>query len=198
MASSATPLAADDPWRAGCAQTNLVAHCRDRPPDPGAAWAADVRLERVAAGFHNAVFVTTPAHDARLFVAEQGGKIRIVRGGKILPKAFLNISAKVGRKSAEQRLLGLAFHPKYATNGLFYVNYTDLTGATVIAEYRRSSQRDRALPDSERIIIRIERTALNHNGDMVAFGPDRYLYTGHGRQRRRRCSHARSSPTACR
>ena len=115
-----------------------------------------------------------------MFVAEQGGKIRTVRAGKILPKAFLNISAKVGRASAERGLLGLAFHPKYKTNGLFYVNYTDLTGATVIAEYRRSSQRDRALPDSERIIIRIELTALNHNGGMVAFGPDGYLYIGMG------------------
>ena len=115
-----------------------------------------------------------------MFVAEQGGKIRTVRAGKILPKAFLNISAKVGRASAERGLLGLAFHPKYKTNGLFDVNYTDLTGATVIAEYRRSSQRDRALPDSERIIIRIELTALNHNGGMVAFGPDGYLYIGMG------------------
>jgi len=115
----------------------------------------------------------------RLFILEQPGTIRILERGKLLDVPFLDIKERVFF-GGEQGLLGLAFHPEYRLNGRFFVNYTRKDdGATVIAEYHRSEQVDRAGRE-ERILLLIPQPYPNHNGGMIAFGPDGYLYIGMG------------------
>ncbi|HEX8940293.1 MAG TPA: PQQ-dependent sugar dehydrogenase [Candidatus Limnocylindrales bacterium] len=141
-------------------------------------------LRQLASGLDRPVFVTG-AGDAsgRLFVVEQTGRIRIVRDGRILPSPFLDLSGSIVC-CGEQGLLGLAFHPRYADDGRFYVYYTanDGTHDVTIAEYRRSaSDPDVADPASGRILVQVAHDqAANHDGGMLAFGPDGRLYAGLG------------------
>jgi glucose/arabinose dehydrogenase len=117
----------------------------------------------------------------RLFVVEKPGRIRIIRNGSLLDTPFLNIRDRVGSSGSEQGLLGLAFHPQYAQNGYFYVNYTDKNGNTVIARFSVSAQDpNRADPTSEQRLISVSQPFRNHNGGEVTFGPDGYLYLGLG------------------
>jgi len=114
----------------------------------------------------------------RLFVVEQVGRIRVVRADGSVA-TFLDIRSAVSR-GGEQGLLGLAFHPGYAANGRFFVNYTNTAGDTVIREYRVSSDPDRASGTPVRTILRIDQPYANHNGGHLAFGPDGFLYIGMG------------------
>src|SRR4029453_16412171 len=98
---------------------------------------------------------TPPGDRQRLFVVEQGGRIRIVRGGAIVQAPFLDITGRT-RGGGEQGLLGLAFHPRYAENGRFYVNYTDPGGDTHISEFRTSTNPDLADPASERELLFVD------------------------------------------
>lgn len=125
----------------------------------------------VSAGLSKPVFVTH-ANDGsgRLFVVEQDGKIRIIQNGVLQSAPFLNLTSKVS-KGSERGLLGLAFHPNYLSNGKFYVNYTNLAGDTVVAEY---------VGTTGRTLLTIDQPYSNHNGGMLAFGPDGYLYIGMG------------------
>ena len=116
----------------------------------------------------------------RLFVIEKEGRIRIVANGQLAPSPFLDITGIVSSRANERGLLGLAFHPDYASNGRFFVNYTQLRGATVIAEYRVSADPDRADPRSAQVMLTQAQPFANHNGGMVAFGPDGMLYVGLG------------------
>jgi glucose/arabinose dehydrogenase len=124
----------------------------------------------------------THAGDERLFVIEQVGRIRIIEDGQLLETPFLDIQPKVTRAGNEQGLLGLAFDPNYAESGAFYVNYTSREGDgdTVVARYQVSDDPNVADPDSEQVILNIEQPYENHNGGMLAFGPDGYLYIGMG------------------
>src|SRR5256714_214705 len=117
----------------------------------------------------------------RLFVVEQGGKIRIVKNGVLQSSPFLDISVRIST-GGERGLLGLAFPPGYAQKGYFYINYTNAAGNTVIARYRRSaSNADSADAASEQIIITIAQPFANHNGGQPAFGlRDGLLYIGRG------------------
>jgi glucose/arabinose dehydrogenase len=116
----------------------------------------------------------------RLFIVEKGGRIRIVKNGNLLATPFLDISGSVSR-GGEQGLLGLAFHPSFETNRKFYVNFTNTAGNTVVREYKASStNRDRAASGSARTLLRISQPYANHNGGMLAFGRDGYLYIGTG------------------
>lgn len=120
----------------------------------------------------------------RLFVVEQGGKIRTIKAGSILSAPFLDISSKV-TLSGEMGLLGMAFHPSYATNRRFYVNYvrgSSSEAQTVIAEYQAlASNPDQADPASERILLTVNQpNETNHKGGQLAFGPDGLLYIGLG------------------
>jgi glucose/arabinose dehydrogenase len=145
------------------------------------AQAAGVALQKVASGLSKPVYVTSP-HDgsSRLFVVEQTGKIKVISGGKVLATPFLDLSSLVS-KGGEQGLLGLAFHPNYRSNGLFYVDYTRLNGDTVIARYRRSSTNPNvAVRSSAYPMLTIAQPYANHNGGMLSFGPDGYLYIGMG------------------
>ena len=142
---------------------------------------ARIRLALRAGGLSNPVFVTS-ARDGtgRLFIVEQGGRIRIYKDGKILSTPFLSITTQVS-KGYEQGLLGLAFHPEYKTNRRLFINFTDVNGDTIVREYRASSTNPNVVATSTaRHIIKIGQPYDNHNGGMLAFGPDGYLYIGMG------------------
>jgi glucose/arabinose dehydrogenase len=155
---------------------------RALPPAPAPAETARKagKLHLVTVGrFDNPVYVASPPGDRRrLFVVEQGGVIRVMRGGKTLSQPFLDISGEV-LSGGEQGLLGLAFAPDYARSGGFYVNYTNTTGDTRIVEYRRASP-DRADPGSARVVLAQQQPEANHNGGQLAFGPDGLFYIGLG------------------
>jgi glucose/arabinose dehydrogenase len=124
----------------------------------------------------------TNANDntGRIFVVEQGGKIRIVKNGAAQSAPFLDISTRIS-SGGERGLLGLAFPPDYTRRGYFYVDYTNPAGDTVISRFRRSaSNPDAADSASEQVIITIDQPFANHNGGQLAFGRDGYLYVGMG------------------
>ena len=141
------------------------------PPDG----AEPVALEQVASGLSFPLYLTAPVGDPRLFIVEKGGRIRIVKDGALLPTPFLDISGQVSGGN-EQGLLGLAFHPQYATNGRFVVHYTDPAGDTRVSGFRVSGNPDVADPASEVSILTADQPFSNHNGGQVLFGPDGFLY----------------------
>jgi glucose/arabinose dehydrogenase len=138
-----------------------------------------VRLVKVRGGLGDALdVVAAPGQPSRLYVVQQSGRIRILDHGRLLPGSFLDISSLVST-GGERGLLGLAFHPKYARNGRFYVDYTDRSGDTRVVEYRRASA-NRANPRSARLLLGIHQPFANHNGGDLVFGPDGDLYIGMG------------------
>ncbi len=147
------------------------------PPDSDA-----YTLRLVAQGFDKPVYVTHAGDGSgRLFVVEQGGMIRIIRDGAILPQAFLDLTGIAVDNTFERGLLGLAFHPRYAENGQFFVNYTDSNGDTAVVRYTTSADDpNRADPQSAQIVLQVEQPYSNHNGGDIVFGPDGYLYIGMG------------------
>ena len=116
----------------------------------------------------------------RLFIIEQQGRIRVLAAGQLLDTPFLDITDRVDDSSNEMGLLGLAFHPDYSKNGYFYINYTEDGGDTVIARYQVSPDSNLADPNSEKRLLNIGQPFPNHNGGVVVFGPDGYLYLGMG------------------
>ncbi|HVF41899.1 MAG TPA: PQQ-dependent sugar dehydrogenase [Pyrinomonadaceae bacterium] len=132
-------------------------------------------------GFTAPVGVTNAGDGSgRLFVVEQGGRVRVVKSGAPLPTPFLDISARIS-SGGERGLLGLAFAPDYARRGYFYVNYTNPAGNTVVSRFRRSAANaDLADPASEQVVLTIAQPFANHNGGQLAFGRDGYLYVGMG------------------
>jgi len=132
-------------------------------------------------GIPSPVDFQVPAGErARAFVVEQGGRIRVVRSGTLVATPFLDISSKI-RAGGEQGLLGLAFHPQYASNGRFYVNYTDRSGDTHISEFRASPPTADAVdPATERELLFVRQPFANHNGGGLAFGNDGFLYAALG------------------
>ena len=135
----------------------------------------------VAEGFTDPVFVTfAPGDTSRLFVLEQGGRIKIIKNGVVNPGLFLNVSSQL-LTGGERGLLGLAFHPNYQTNGYFYINYTvsggGSSGQNRIRRFQVSSNADSAKPAPVLDIIDIAQPFPNHNAGGIAFGPrDGYLY----------------------
>ncbi len=126
------------------------------------------------------IFVTY-ANDqsGRIYIVEQSGRIRIVQDGRLLETPLLDISEHV-LYGYECGLLGLAFHPQYRENGRFFVNYSTKDGcSTVVAEYRRSPDGTGAARE-HKIILAVPQPDTNHNGGMLAFGPDGLLYIGMG------------------
>lgn len=136
-------------------------------------------LEVVTSGVSRPLYLTAPAGDGRLFIVSQAGQVRIVQNDQLLPSPFLDISAKI-TSGGERGLLSLAFHPRYATNGFFYVNYTDRSGDTVVERYQVSSDANRADPASAKQILFVKQPFANHNGGHLLFGVDGMLYVGMG------------------
>jgi glucose/arabinose dehydrogenase len=139
-----------------------------------------VILQPLATGLDSVTAITN-AGDGRLFVTLQFGKIVIWDGTQILPTPFLDVSTIISA-GGERGLLSTAFHPGYATNGFFFINYTDITsGATVIARYHVSAfDRNQADAFSGQVLLTIAQPYANHNGGQLQFGPDGYLYVGMG------------------
>lgn len=141
--------------------------------------AQDLELELIAQGFNSPLDIKN-AGDDRLFIVERGGNIKILNSdGTINPTSFLNISSII-TSGGERGLLGLAFHPNYADNGYFYVNYTDLNGDTQISRFTVSANPDIADPASILPMLNEAQPFSNHNGGHLAFGPDGMLYIGMG------------------
>jgi glucose/arabinose dehydrogenase len=110
---------------------------------------------------------SVPSDAERLYVVEQGGRIRIVRNGQLQAASFLDIASRIS-SGGERGLLGLAFHPQFATNRRFFVNYTNPAGDTHISEFRAGSA-DAADPSSERLLLEVAQPFANHNGGGLAF-----------------------------
>jgi len=139
--------------------------------------ALEARL--VASGFESPLDVQSAPEDrSRLYVVEQGGRIRAIVNGEVRPAPFLDIADRI-RAGGERGLLGLAFHPEFASNRRLFVNYSNPSGDTHIAEFRATSA-DRADPETERVLLVVPQPFTNHNGGSVAFGPDGFLYVALG------------------
>ena len=150
-------------------------------PRAGAVSPPAVALQKLAPAFDKPVYVTAPPGDAsRLFVVEKTGLIRIVKDGALLAQPFLDISGQVSR-GGEQGLLSMAFDPRYASNGRFYVDFTNTNGDTRVVRYRVSqADPDSAAASTARVVLRVGQPYDNHNGGQLQFGPDGRLYVGMG------------------
>ena len=179
----ATPTPAEQPGptpteQPGPTPTEQSLPTPTRVPD---VTAIRVDLQVVASGLEEPVDVANAADGTdRLFIVEKAGRIRVLQDGKLSSVPFLDITDRVGSGGSEQGLLGLAFHPDYAHNGFFFVNYTDRQGDTVIARFAADLDPAQADPSSEVVILVVDQPAANHNGGQLSFGPDGLLYAGLG------------------
>jgi glucose/arabinose dehydrogenase len=142
---------------------------------------AAIQLQPVVTGLSNPLYVTHARDGSnRLFIVEQAGRILVLQPGSTTPTIFLDITVNV-LSGGERGLLGLTFHPAYTTNRRFFVNYTrQPDGATVIAEYQRSATDPNVADPTETPLLTVAQPFANHNGGMVEFGPDGFLYIGMG------------------
>lgn len=137
-------------------------------------------LREVAAGLNQPLLLTAPAGDSRQFIVERPGRIRVLANGSLLAKPLLDLSAQT-TTDGERGLLSMAFHPEFASNGRFYVYYTDRNGNIAIDRFALSANPNVADPQSQTRVLSIAHpTYSNHNGGLLAFGPDGYLYIGTG------------------
>ena len=143
--------------------------------------APQVELNEIATGLELPVlFAHAGDNSGRLFVAEQKGRIRIIKDGRLLDSPFLDISDRVVC-CGEQGLIGIAFPPTYATRQHFYVSYTNMDGDTTISRFKTTDDPDSADSYNEEVVLEIEQPYIIHNGGHLAFGPlDGYLYIGSG------------------
>ena len=168
-----------------------VTPCEINGPPPAI---PDISIQEIVSGLSAPVHVTNAGDGSnRLFIVEQRGTVRIVRNGVLQAGNFLNIQDRV-RNSGEMGLLSIAFHPDFASNGHFFVNYVSDTNksnsqctssstsnrCTIVSEFTVGATT--SLEDSERIILEIDQPYGNHNGGQLAFGPETnpYLYIGMG------------------
>jgi glucose/arabinose dehydrogenase len=185
--ASATPTA--PPTRTSAA-TSEPATSTSTPTQTSTATAAapafdpatlSLGLVQIADGLNSPVFATHAGDGSgRLFVVEKKGQIQVLDADGRLKQPFLDIRKRVGNGGSEQGLLGLAFHPNFGLNGRLFVYYTDRKGNTVISRFQANAERTEADPDSEVVLLTAEQPASNHNGGMLAFGPDGKLYAGLG------------------
>ena len=156
-----------------CNENGVPDECETFPETP-------LTTVRIATGLSGPVgLYSTPDDPDKLFILEQGGRIKVFEGGSVLPTPFLDVSSLIST-GGERGLLGMAFDPGYGTNGHFYVNYTNASGNTVIARYTVSGDPNVADPGSAVILKTIIQDFANHNGGQLQFGPDGMLYVGMG------------------
>ena len=153
----------------------------ENQPTPGTMGVLALNLQRVVTGLSSPLFLTAPKEDPRLFIVERGGSIRIVRDGRLLSVPFLDIRSRT-TTDGERGLLSMAFDPQYETNGFFYLYFTDLNGDIAVERYSVSStDPDAADPSSALRILSIPHPVFsNHNGGLLKFGPDGFLYMATG------------------
>jgi glucose/arabinose dehydrogenase len=152
------------------------------PGAPPAALAAKLQLTPIVRKLDQPVDLDAAPGDTtgRLFVVEKPGRIRILRAGALVDTPFLDLTRRTSRGN-EQGLLGLAFHPGYAKNGRFFVDYTDANGDSHVTEFHVDAKNpDRADPASEKDWFTVDQPYSNHNGGHVLFGPDGFLWIGFG------------------
>ena len=142
---------------------------------------ASIRLVPFLGGLSSPVLLTNARDGSnRRFIVEQGGVIKVLQPGATVPTVFLNITTKV-LSGGERGLLGLAFHPQYLTNRRFFVYYTRQTdGANTVGEYHASAGDPNVADTAETVLFAIPDPFANHNGGMIGFGPDGFLYIGTG------------------
>ena len=148
---------------------------------PPLALAASLRLATVASGLERPVALIAAPGDPRrrLFIVEQPGRIRVLERGALAPKPALDLVGTLARGN-EQGLLGLAFHPGFATNRKLYVDYTDVGGDTHVVEYQLAADADAIDPATAREVFTTRQPYSNHNGGDLVFGPDGRLWIGLG------------------
>lgn len=141
-----------------------------------------IRAAPYLTGFSLPVHITSSKDGTkRLFVVQQRGLIRVINRTTLGVSDFINLSDRVSTSGSERGLLGLAFHPQFATNGYFFVNYTrNSDGATIVSRFTAINGNTVGDPTSEVILLNIAQPFSNHNGGMIAFGPDGNLYIGMG------------------
>jgi glucose/arabinose dehydrogenase len=160
----------------GCGQTGLPSGATtggnpDNPPEP-------VGSTPIASGFDRPVWAGSPTGDRRLFVVEQhAARIWTISGAVRAGSPFLTLPEPVAQGN-EQGLLGLAFHPDFATNGRFFVDFTNAAGDTRVVEFHATG--DHADPTPVRTWLAVDQPYANHNGGNIVFGPDGHLYVGMG------------------
>jgi glucose/arabinose dehydrogenase len=137
-------------------------------------------LDLVDNSFSSPLFVTAPEGDPRLFVVERGGEVKLLVDDRVVGTYLDAGSLLPSSPGNEQGLLGLAFHPDFSDNGQLYLSYTDTAGRLVVSEVDVDPEADSVSISNRNTVIRIDQFAANHNGGMVLFGPDRYLYLGVG------------------
>jgi glucose/arabinose dehydrogenase len=151
---------------------------------------SQVQLQPVVGGLSRPVFITH-ARDDRILIVEQAGIVKIFYGGGVLSPPFLNITGLVTTAANEQGLLGLAFHPNYPVIPFIFVHFTSNgnllpdgtdpeVGENLIVRYNISADRNLVDQTSAKLLLRIPQPFSNHNGGMIAFGPDGYLYIAKG------------------
>jgi glucose/arabinose dehydrogenase len=154
------------------------------PPDNSRSFNPEqvkIQLVPVFSGLQEPTFVTQAGDGSgRFFVLERLGRIRVYAGPNIEGQVFLDIADRVGDRGYEQGLLGLAFPPNFQDSGFFFINYTNNDGDTLIARYRVSDNPNQADRESEAVVLFLDQPAPNHNGGMLLFGPDGYLWVGTG------------------
>ncbi len=162
------PGAADREVPGGaCGWLPVAGEFGDLPASPGPA------LDTFATGLAPPVFLDAPPGDGRVFVALRDGRIVTLGGCPPTTTTYLDLRDRI-LSGGERGLLGLAFHPDFAANQRLFVNYTDRNGDTVISEFTGND------PAGERVVLRVAQPASNHNGGMLAFGTDGFLYIGMG------------------
>lgn len=141
-----------------------------------------IELEPVVTQLDEPLYVTHAGDGSgRLFIVEKAGTIRIFQDGQVLAGPFLDIRDRVDSGGSELGLLGLAFPPDFVQTGYFFVNYTGRDRNTHVSRFAASAEdANTADAGSELTVLQFAQPAGNHNGGMLAFGPDGYLYIGTG------------------
>lgn len=162
----------------GASPTSAAPSATSTPFD---AAGVSLSVEVVTDGLDQPVDVAVPGDGSgRVFVVEQPGRIRVVQDGALVDEPFLDIRGRIA-SGGERGLLGLALHPDFPEDPRFFVDYTDVNGDTVVAEYvLDDGDPSSGDPDSERILLQIDQPFANHNGGAVVFGPDGMLYIATG------------------
>ncbi len=152
--------------------TQTPAGGQDSGGDPVALDALSLGLEPVARGFEAPLFATHAGDGSgRLFVVEQAGTVQVVRDGTVTEGPYLDLRREV-TSGGERGLLGLAFAPDYATSGVFYVNYTNLDGDTVVARLIADDPAsDRPRVGAPQVLLTVPQPYGNHNGGCIVFEP---------------------------